>query len=186
MKLALLRAGGVVALAASLLAVALYGVAGVPASDHQDSPMTVSHPGIDLTDVFVFPSSTNPRNVVLAMDVWPFIPTGMGATEYFDPRAMYQFKIGTGSHYNEDLVIQFKTGGVGTSQQIASPEREAASQRAGLMPEHHDRMRFAAWRSFHRVQPAPRQRHCREVAPSVLEKVFGWPIRLRLRRFVRS
>jgi len=119
MKVLFLRAISALALTASMLALTLYSVRSVPASDHQDSPMTVSHPGIDLTDVFVFPSSTNPSNVVLAMNVWPFIPTGMGTTKFFDPGAMYQFKIGTGAHYTEDLVVQFKANGAGPSQQIA-------------------------------------------------------------------
>jgi Domain of unknown function (DUF4331) len=101
------------------IALALYSVHQVHASDHQDSPLTVSRPGIDITDVFVYPSPTNPQNVVLAMDVWPLIPTGMGTTKYFDPGAMYQFKIGTGEHYSADYVIQFKADGSDANQKIS-------------------------------------------------------------------
>ncbi len=96
----------------------LYAVRPSHASDHQDSPLTVSRPGIDITDVFVYPSPRDDRNVVLAMDVSPLIPAGMGASRQFDPGAMYQFKIGTGDRYTEDYVVQFKAVGTGTTQKI--------------------------------------------------------------------
>ncbi len=99
-------------------AIGLYATHAVRASDHQDSPLTVSRPGIDITDVFVYPSPTDAQNVVLAMDVSPLIPTGMGTSRQFDPGAMYQFKIGTGDRYTEDYVIQFKAVGTGPTQQI--------------------------------------------------------------------
>jgi hypothetical protein len=83
------------------------------ASDHQDSPLTVSRPGIDITDVYVYPSPTNPKNVVLAMDVSPLIPAGMGTTRFFDPGAMYQLKIAHGTSFVESQVIQFKAEGGG-------------------------------------------------------------------------
>jgi hypothetical protein len=88
------------------------------ASDHQDSPLTVSRPGIDITDVYVYPSPTNPKNVVLAMDVSPLIPAGMGTTRFFDPGAMYQLKIAHGTSFVESQVIQFKAEGVGPTQRI--------------------------------------------------------------------
>ena len=59
--------------------VALAGIAGVRqarGSDHADTPQIAAAPGTDLTDVFVFPSTSNPNNVVLAMTVHPLIPTG--------------------------------------------------------------------------------------------------------------
>jgi len=103
---------------ALVAALGAYGVRGLVASDHQDSPLTVSRPGIDITDVFVYPSPRDPSAVVLAMDVSPLIPTGMGNSRSFDPGAMYQFKIGTGNDYNEDLVVQFKASGIGPSQKL--------------------------------------------------------------------
>ncbi len=106
------------AFAVVLVAAFAFGARPLSASDHQDSPLTVSHPGIDITDVFVYPSPRHPGNVVLAMDVWPLIPAGMGPTKYFDPGAMYQFKIGTDAHYTEDLVLQFKATGADANQQI--------------------------------------------------------------------
>lgn len=103
---------------ALVVGIGAYGAGSLKASDHQDSPLTVSRPGIDITDVFVYPSPHDPNAVVLAMDVSPLIPTGMGASRSFDPGAMYQFKIGTGSDFNEDLVVQFKATGVGSSQKL--------------------------------------------------------------------
>lgn len=96
----------------------LYGNQGARSSDHQDSPVTVSRPGADITDVFVYPSPEHPENVVLAMDVWPLIPTGQGLTKSFDPGVMYQFKISADNAYAPNFVVQFKANGVGPDQQI--------------------------------------------------------------------
>jgi len=107
-----------------LLGVALFAIAGLlyltphaRASDHQDSPLTVARPGADITDVYVFPAN-DPSKVVLAMDVWPLIPPGLGTSTYFDPGVLYQLKIGLGSDASEDLVVQFKPNGVGASQTV--------------------------------------------------------------------
>ncbi len=108
----------------SALCIALVAVASVPylapraiASDHQDSPLTVSRPGADITDVYVFPAN-DASKVVLAMDVWPLIPPGLATQTYFDPGVLYQLKVGLGSDSTEDLVLQFKAGGVGAQQRI--------------------------------------------------------------------
>ena len=113
------RAAAVGTSIAFALAVGLYTLHPAPASDHQDSPLTVSRPGVDISDVYVYPSPRNARNVVLAMDVSPLIPTGMATTRQFDPGAMYQFHIGTGDDFTTDLAIQFKASGTGATQQIA-------------------------------------------------------------------
>src|SRR5471030_2374499 len=110
--------------AASLLALSIVGICilyvngGARSSDHQDSPLTVSRPGADITDVFVYPSPENPDNVVLAMDVWPLIPTGQGLTKFFDPGVMYQFKVSADDSASTHFVVQFKASGVGPDQQI--------------------------------------------------------------------
>jgi hypothetical protein len=105
--------------AAAAIGVSAYSVSASRASDHQDAPLTVSRPGADITDVYVFPDPQDGNRVVLAMNVWPLIPKGMGTSASFDPGVLYQLKIGTGDHYKEDYVIQFKATGVGTTQQIA-------------------------------------------------------------------
>lgn len=104
-----------IALAAALV---LYSSGPVRSSDHQDSPTMISRPGADITDVYIFPSPVNDKNVVLAMDVHPLIPAGMGTSTYFDPAVMYQLKIDNRGDRREHLVIQFKAEGAGTNQKI--------------------------------------------------------------------
>ena len=124
----------VVALCSFMLCVAVLSVACIMyvaprafASDHQDSPLTVARPGADITDVYVFPAN-DPSKVVLAMDVWPLIPPGLGTQTYFDPGVLYQLKIGLQSDATEDLVLQFKADGVGANQRLTlyGPARPAA------------------------------------------------------------
>lgn len=100
------------------LAAIAYVAPRAAASDHQDSPLTVSRPGADITDIYVFPAN-DPSNVVLAMDVFPFIPPGLGTQTFFDPGVLYQFKIGEGSDASEDLVVQLKPDVVGPNQKVA-------------------------------------------------------------------
>lgn len=107
----------IAALAALALAVFLYLPKTAQTSDHQDSPLMISHPGADLTDLFIF-GPANPNNVVLAMDVHPLIPAGEGNDVFFDPTVMYQFKIATVG-YKENHVIQFRASGSGANQQIS-------------------------------------------------------------------
>ena len=106
-----------IALALLAVPISIYAGAGVRASDHQDAPLTVARPGADITDVFVFPAN-DPSKVVLAMDVWPLIPTGFGTKTYFDPGVLYQFKIAVSNATTENRVIQFKADGVGPNQTI--------------------------------------------------------------------
>ncbi|GAC1390564.1 MAG: hypothetical protein NVSMB31_07630 [Vulcanimicrobiaceae bacterium] len=110
-------AGGLLALSLLSLFV-LYGNQSARSSDHQDSPLTVSRPGADITDVFVYPSPEHPENVVMAMNVWPLIPSGQGATKFFDPGVMYQLKISADDSYAAHFVVQFKADGVGPDQKI--------------------------------------------------------------------
>ena len=74
---------------------------------------------LDLTDVFIFPSPNNPNNVVLAMCVSPLIPAGGAAGRQFDNDVLYQFKIDNSGDNVEDLVIQAKFEGTGSSQTVS-------------------------------------------------------------------
>jgi hypothetical protein len=132
------------AVAAVALAGILYLAPRAFASDHQDSPLTVARPGADITDVYVFPAN-DPAKVVLAMNVWPLIPPGLGTQTSFDPGVLYQLKVGLGSDATEDLVLQFKATGTGTDQRVTlfGPARPAltgtrntivAAARAGDIP----------------------------------------------------
>ena len=129
--------GTVTAAIALTSAAVLYTTHAVKSSDHQDTfnlANAVGHnESADITDVFVFPSPTNPNNVVFAMNVWPLIPAGMGASKFFDPSLIWQFKIAHGAgNYQEDQVIQLGVTGVDASQTItlygpASPNEVATT-----------------------------------------------------------
>jgi len=113
--------GGFLAAAALVVVVIAYSAHAVRSSDHQDTYnlATRSNHSADITDVYVFPSPTNPANVVLAMDVSPLIPTGMGPATFFDPTLMWQFKISHGTSGVEDEVIQLGVSGTTASQVIS-------------------------------------------------------------------
>src|ERR1700680_2650513 len=108
-----LSLGLLAAAATATTAGVLYTVHPGWSSDHQDTYNLAnrSNTSADITDVFVFPSPTNSANVVLAMDVSPLIPAGMGAARFFDPTLMWQFKISHGATSPEDQVIQFGVRG---------------------------------------------------------------------------
>jgi hypothetical protein len=113
------RAAATFAAAAVVTAALLYAIHPVWSSDHQDTYnlATRSNTSADLTDVYVFPS-TNPNNVVFAMDVSPLIPAGMGTAKFFDPTLMWQFKISHSVSGIEDEVIQLGVKGTGSGQTI--------------------------------------------------------------------
>ena len=108
----LLLAGGF------LCALALSPVSFVSASDHADTAANFNRPGADLADVFIFPSTTVPSNVVLVMNVHPLIPAGQAANVSFDPNVLYQFKVDVSGDYVEDLVIQARFSGTGSNQRV--------------------------------------------------------------------
>ena len=108
-----------VAVAASAAAATLLALAPSQGSDHADTAENANRPGADLSDVFVFPSATDPTKVVLAMNVHPLIPTAQAGNVAFDTGVLYQFKIDNTGDYVEDLVIQAKFSGNGPTQQVA-------------------------------------------------------------------
>jgi hypothetical protein len=67
----------------------------------------------------MFPSPTNPNNVVLVMNVHPLIGPGNGPATSFDPNVLYQFKIDNSGDGVEDLVIQARFTGAGASQKVS-------------------------------------------------------------------
>src|SRR5271156_2309428 len=113
-------AGSAAALCAVVAAVALYTVHPVRSSDHQDTYNLAnrSNTSADITDGFVFPAPDNANDVVFAMDVSPLIPAGMGASKFFDPTLMWQFKISHQASGVEDQVIQLGVSGTGPTQTI--------------------------------------------------------------------
>jgi hypothetical protein len=114
--------GSVTAVLALTAAGMLYAVHPAKSSDHQDTYnlATRSNTSADITDVYVFPSPSNANDVVFAMDVSPLITPGTGASHFFDPTLMYQFKIAHGAtNYKEDQVIQIGVNGTGASQTLS-------------------------------------------------------------------
>lgn len=72
-------------------------------SDHQQTAFTELNPRLDITDVWVFPGSSDSR-IVLAMTVAsPIIGNG-GAR--FDPNALYEFKVDNNTDGRPDVVLQ--------------------------------------------------------------------------------
>ena len=117
--------GSVTAVVALAAAGVLYSAHAVKSSDHQDTYNLANSVGhnasADITDVFVFPDPNDATKVVFAMDTWPLISAGAGATKFFDPTILWQFKISHGPAGGpEDQVIQFAAStNMSTSQQIA-------------------------------------------------------------------
>lgn len=106
------------ALATSAIAAPLVLMHVSRASDHADTPAIAANPGVDITDVFAFPSPENSDNVVLVMNVHPLIGPGASAGVSFDPNVLYQFKLDTDGDAIEDKVIQLKFSGTGASQTV--------------------------------------------------------------------
>jgi hypothetical protein len=129
-KLALL--GAALAVTPGLLMLRAQG------SDHADTPAIAGMPGVDLTDVYVFPNPSDANKTVLIMNVHPLIPAGASAGVGFDPDVLYQFKIDNTGDNVEDLVIQATFTGTGVNQ-LAHIHGPVAPARTGtvseLMPE---------------------------------------------------
>ena len=87
------------------------------ASDHQDTPDVELNPASDMTDVYVFPSTT-PGRTVLVLNSWAFITPAQTSNTYFDPNLLYQFKIDNNTDGVEDKVIQITFTGTGANQTV--------------------------------------------------------------------
>lgn len=87
-------------------------------SDHADTPAIAADPDVDLSDVHIFPSPTNPNNVVLSMCVHPLITTAQVSSVNFSPDVLYQFKIDNVGDFTEHLVLQATFTGAGAAQQV--------------------------------------------------------------------
>ena len=107
----------IAALVAILLIVVIYATPPALASDHQDTTFLATKlTAADLTDLYVFESPTNSKNVVLVMDFDPLIVSG--EQRPFDPNVLYQFKIDNNGDSVEDVVLQFNVKGKGSQQTV--------------------------------------------------------------------
>ena len=108
-------------LAGLLVAAGAAGAVGLAVgSDHQDTPDVELNPKMDMTDVYVFPSPT-PGRIVLVMNSRAFLTPAQAADPVqgsFDPDLLYQFKIDHDNDYVEDRVIQVTFAGTGAAQQV--------------------------------------------------------------------
>ena len=126
-------------LVAGLLVAA--GAAGASAlaigSDHQDTPDVELNPKMDMTDVYVFPSPT-PGRIVLVMNSRAFLTPAQSDDPVqgsFDPDLLYQFKIDNNDDRIEDRVIQVTFTGEGTDQQVELRGPAAAPVLGAMMNE---------------------------------------------------
>jgi hypothetical protein len=104
--------------ALALIVVTAVGSVGVAlASDHQDTPDVELNPEMDMTDLYVFPSPTAGR-VVLVMNSWGVLSPAETPTTYFDPNILYQFKIDNNADGIEDKVIQVTFNGYTAGQTV--------------------------------------------------------------------
>jgi len=87
------------------------------ASDHQDTPDVELNPEMDMTDLYVFPSPTAGR-IVLVMNSWGVLSPAETPTTYFDPNILYQFKIDNNADGIEDRVIQVTFNGYSAAQTV--------------------------------------------------------------------
>ncbi len=102
---------------AVLSMVLVYAVPPAKASDHQDTTFLATQlTAADLTDLYVFESPSNPRNVVLAMNFDPLIVSG--ELRPYDPNVLYQFKIDNTGDSVEDLVLQFQINGTASPSSV--------------------------------------------------------------------
>jgi Domain of unknown function (DUF4331) len=124
-------------LAAGLVVLAgAAGAAGLAlGSDHQDTPEVELNPKMDMTDVYVFPSPT-PGRIVLVMDSRAFLTPGATAADAsFDPDLLYQFKIDNNGDAREDRVIQVTFSGEGADQQVSVIGPTAPPVQGAMMNE---------------------------------------------------
>jgi hypothetical protein len=78
----------------------------VRGADHRDSPLSSEDPTVDINDVYVFVSPTDPGKVIFAMTVNGFAVPAVRSSYSFGTDALYQIKIDTTGDAKEDLVIQ--------------------------------------------------------------------------------
>ncbi|MBI3743209.1 MAG: DUF4331 domain-containing protein [Chloroflexi bacterium] len=94
-------------IAGVLVAAMVASAVGVPAAfaaDHFDSPSVDEDPAADITDVYAFRSSENPANLVVALDVNPFVLPGAVARN-FSPDVNYSINVDTNGDLKPDATV---------------------------------------------------------------------------------
>jgi hypothetical protein len=128
------KMGGVAALCAFVAVALVYARVPARSFDLQGSPVLVNRPAADITDTYLFPSPSNPNNVVAVMNVYPLIAASStpstaykALNTYFDQQVLYTFKFDNnytseatnGGRPVEDFVLQVSFGAPsGGTQQV--------------------------------------------------------------------
>jgi hypothetical protein len=79
------------------------------ASSHREAPITALDQKADITDWYAFVDPGNPGNVVLILNVDPFLEPSNGPNYFpFDPGILYEMKIDNNHDGIADIVFQFR------------------------------------------------------------------------------
>src|SRR3954453_22354208 len=79
--------------------------AGAFGADHRDSPLTKATAQLDINDVYIFKSSTNPRNTVIIVTVVPL--AGVLNAPVFSSTGLYDVNVSNDGDAIEDLTFRF-------------------------------------------------------------------------------
>lgn len=114
------------AVAASVIAAVAISLA-VFSADHIDAPAISQDAAADITDVYAFRSTENPNNLVVALNVNPFVVPG-SVTRNFSPDVLYQIHVDN----NGDLKPDASVGITFSAAQFGKPQTITVT---GLGPE---------------------------------------------------
>src|ERR1700683_3133648 len=79
------------------------------ASSHREAPITALDQKADITDWYCFVDPNNPSNLVMIMNVDPFLEPTNGPNYFpFDPNILYEMKIDNNHDGKEDISFKFR------------------------------------------------------------------------------
>ncbi len=79
------------------------------ASSHREAPITALDQKADITDWYCFIDPGNPNNVVMILNVDPFLEPGNGPNYFpFDPNVLYEMNIDNNHDGKPDISFQFR------------------------------------------------------------------------------
>src|SRR6202050_3195701 len=79
------------------------------ASSHREAPITALDQKADITDWYCFVDPNNPSNLVMIMNVDPFLEPTNGPNYFpFDPNILYEMKIDNNHDGIPDVTFQFR------------------------------------------------------------------------------
>ncbi len=94
---------------AVMLTAAVFVPQSVVASSHREAPVTALDTKADITDWYAFVSYDHPGNVVMILNVDPFLEPSNGPNYFpFDPNILYEMKIDNNHDGIPDVIFQFR------------------------------------------------------------------------------